>query len=116
MFLRFGRNLTFAICIALQLLALAVCPCQLGDEGRSAVAAPAKPGNSENAECYLCRGNSEARPACRSSLLERESGAAAAVSGAGISVDPVSVPQCVAVLALTELSVLDLVEFQVFLE
>lgn len=116
MFLRFGRNLMLAIWIALQMIALAVCPCQLGDDFRSAVAVSTRPGNTENTECYCCQVNSKARPVCRSSFLEREDRPAVIIRPTILWRDLRTFAQSVAVLPQVDLPVPDLADLQVFLE
>ena len=74
MFSRLARNLTFALCLALQATALLClcCPCRQNAEGGVAAELSTKTADTRGTGCCFCQASSEARPSDRLPLSERQ--------------------------------------------
>jgi|GEM_PF-2027821 len=74
MFSRLARNLTLALCLALQAAALLClyCPCRQNADGGVAAAMSTNTADTRGSGGCFCQASSEAQISCRPPLLERE--------------------------------------------
>ena len=118
MFPQFGRNLTLAFCLALQVTVAAclACPCRQAEGGNPASAASRETTDAEKTGCWLCRVQPEARPTYRQPLSERQIRLPATTTLGAIHYVPGVRAQTAASLPAATLPPPDVPELQVFLE
>jgi len=118
MFPQTGRNLTLALCLALQMAAVfcMVCPCMQSKAAMADTDGADETPISESHGCQQCRANSDAQPPQRVELSERHQRISAAATIGVCLTDGSVLERRTTEAAVPALPTVHILNLQVFLE